>query len=234
MKKILLILLIISIHLSSMTAMPQAAPAASLSAVPGAHCSARLIPHTENAASAESAYTALDGILSLFMDEVVGSLIDEFAPGELNEKEKELVKAHPLAAVQVAWARDTANAVTEGLFGESWKTENTRENAFRHCLWNALMAYTIGPELARQFGDAHEYGMMEKYPENTKMDLHNNEIGYQIGTAPFTEDELGAEARARYGRAYGRIFTSYDPHVYVIIDRACLAMESGLLYWFAD
>ena len=226
MKKILLIVLIVSILLSGMTMIPQAAP--------GARCAARPIPHTANAACAESAYPALDSILSVLMDEVVDSLIDEFAPGELNEKEKELVKAHPLAAVRVAWARDTANAVTEGLFGSSWKTENTRENAFRHCLWNALMAYSIGPELARQFGDAHEFGMMEKYPENTKMDLHNNEVGYRIGTAPFTDSELSAEARARYGKAYGNIIASYDPHVYVIIDRACRAMEDGLLYWFVD
>ena len=168
MKKILLIVLIVSIHLSGMTLRPQATP--------GERCVARPIPHTANAACAESAYPALDSILSVLMDEVVDSLIDEFAPGELNEKEKELDKAHPLAAVRVAWARDTANAVTEGLFGASWKTENTRENAFRHCLWNALMAYSIGPDLARQFGDAHEFGMMEKYPENTKMDLRNNEI----------------------------------------------------------
>ena len=206
MKKILLIVLIVSIQLSGMTALSKA----------------------------ESSDISFDGILSWFSDEVVDSLIDDFAPGELNEKEKELVKAHPLAAVQVAWARDTANTVTVGLFGERWKTENTRENAFRHCLWNALMAYVIGPELARQFGDAHEYGMLEKYPENTKMDLHNNEVGYLIGTEPFTESELSAEARARYRKAYSEIYTSYDPYVYVIIDRACRALEEGLLYWFMD
>ena len=171
---------------------------------------------------------------SWFKDEIIGGLIDEYAPGQLNEREKELAKEHPFAALQVSWAMETANTVTKGLFGDHWNVDDTRANAFKHCLWNALMAYSIGAELARQFGEAHEYGMMQRRPESMQMDLHNNEVGYKLGTSAFTENEYSREALLRYEERYATLIRTYDFNVYVIIDRVVQALENGTLIWLKD
>ncbi|MBR4235469.1 MAG: hypothetical protein IKR85_05335 [Clostridia bacterium] len=224
---ILLLALVVSAHTCALP------PVQTARAAYGTNAPVRLGQYI--GASAEiNAEEAAGGRLARFMDEIFGALIDEFLPERLTEKEIELIKAHPLAALQVNRARNIADTVTKGLFGERWRTEDTRENAFRHCLWNALMAYLIGPELAKQFGDAHEYGMLEKYPENTKMDLYNNSIGYILGTEPFSESELDAAAQARRLREYGEICGSNDMYVYIITERVYRALEDGTLYWFRD
>ena len=171
-------------------------------------------------------------IASWFKDTIIGGLIEKYAPNQLNVVEKTLAKNHPIAAAKANWARNTANTVTAGLFGSNWNSDNTRENAFKHCLWNALMAYSMGEDLARQFGEAHEYGMMENYPESTKMDLHNNEVGYSLVVAPPTPDELSKAALARYAACYEPIYPTGDWKIYIIIDRVYNALQDGTLYYF--
>ena len=57
---------------------------------------------------------------------------------------------------------------------------NTASDAFRHCLWSALLARDIGYGNALRYTNAHE-----AFPDNPRdektMDLHNNGIGLNIG-----------------------------------------------------
>ncbi|QLH06079.1 DUF6973 domain-containing protein [Nitrosopumilus ureiphilus] len=65
---------------------------------------------------------------------------------------------------------------------------NDDADAYRHALWNCLMARQIGASEAKKFGDAHEN--YDGNPENEKeMDLHNNKKGRDLATDP--ESVLG-------------------------------------------
>ena len=70
------------------------------------------------------------------------------------------------------------------LFYSSSTLYNGKGDAFRHCLWNAFGAYKIGKTLMKQLTDAHEVydpGEIPRPLEKT-MDLHNNQIGLDIGS----------------------------------------------------
>lgn len=74
-----------------------------------------------------------------------------------------------------------------------------RSDAFRHGIWNAEMTILIGKEKAELFATAHEDkdttgnetdGFTKE--EHKNMDLHNNEVGRNIGeeNPDATENEM--------------------------------------------
>ena len=97
----------------------------------------------------------------------------------LNQKEKELFKANVLKGTRAlnyahnAETRAKARYISESLY-------QGNGDAFRHALWNALMAKDLGASYAKQWGDAHEYGQSGIDPE---MDLYNNSKGRTIVTS---------------------------------------------------
>ncbi len=56
---------------------------------------------------------------------------------------------------------------------------NGPRDALRHALFNALNTRTVGKELAKKLGDAHEDGSISPDIEQ-KMDKHNNAIGVKV------------------------------------------------------
>ena len=58
---------------------------------------------------------------------------------------------------------------------------NDCSDAFRHCFFNALNARSCGSVKAKLFGDAHECDVPLELLSEKEMDLHNNEIGVEIG-----------------------------------------------------
>ena len=58
---------------------------------------------------------------------------------------------------------------------------NSPADAFRHAYWNALITREFGSEFAEAFTTGHEtgYGQIR---EEQFMDLHNNEVGRNIGS----------------------------------------------------
>ncbi|MCL1973007.1 MAG: hypothetical protein FWG57_08500 [Endomicrobia bacterium] len=61
-----------------------------------------------------------------------------------------------------------------------FRSDNSDESdAFRHALWSALLTRDIGEKLAEEFTTNHE--TMPHSEPTTKMDLHNNKIGREIG-----------------------------------------------------
>lgn len=93
---------------------------------------------------------------------------------------------YPFDALKVNQAKNIATSQTENKFG--YNGLGDRSDAFRHGIWNAEMTVLIGKERAELFATAHEDkdisgNEMDGYPKTAhkEMDLHNNEIGRNIG-----------------------------------------------------
>jgi len=112
----------------------------------------------------------------------------------LTDDEKLLVVLFPLDALQVNACKKKADELTNSRY-PNWK-DGDKGNAFRHAIWNALMADAIGKTTAKLFADAHEavinpdtgkeYTDAELQAinwygadglEHKNMDLHNNAEG---------------------------------------------------------
>nr|WP_274389140.1 cell wall-binding repeat-containing protein [Streptomyces taklimakanensis] len=72
-------------------------------------------------------------------------------------------------------------------FWPGGRTNGGKPDAYRHCTWNALMAYEMGAKTAKGFADRHEQGpkpanMSEELAErHHRMDYHNNAWGRFFG-----------------------------------------------------
>lgn len=104
----------------------------------------------------------------------------------LTESEKKLCVRYPFDALRVNKARNTATIQTEVKFGYSGLGD--KSDAFRHGIWNAEMVILIGKEKAELFATAHEDKDISgiendgfSKEEHKNMDLHNNEVGRNIG-----------------------------------------------------
>lgn len=104
----------------------------------------------------------------------------------LTESEKKLCVRYPFDALKVNKARNTATIQTEAKFGYSGLGD--KSDAFRHGIWNAEMVILIGKEKAELFATAHEDKDISgiendgfSKEEHKNMDLHNNEVGRNIG-----------------------------------------------------
>ena len=59
-------------------------------------------------------------------------------------------------------------------------SHNNEADAFKHCYWQAEMTLFFGKDIAKFMGDKHED--KPDNPDSEKvMDLHNNEVGREIG-----------------------------------------------------
>jgi hypothetical protein len=86
------------------------------------------------------------------------------------------VMAASAAAVQVAASR---NDGTPGM-----------QNAIRHFVWQAYIAGRHGAAVAEAVAAAHEEG--RDTPHDTRVDLHNNAVGREYGTAHAAEIGQGS------------------------------------------
>ena len=123
-------------------------------------------------------------ILAIFLLMVTIMSVPAFAmelPGFLgqtpNRKELSLVRKYPKEAAKVYKCSQEAIAMTVLFYGNSGQDDNS--DAFRHCLWNALMRKAVGKSAAKRWANAHEYG---KKGKATRMDKHNNKVGRKIKT----------------------------------------------------
>lgn len=115
----------------------------------------------------------------------------------LTESEKKLVIRYPFDALKVNQARNIATTQTEKKFNSNGLGD--RSDAFRHGIWNAEMTVLIGKEKAELFATGHEDKDINgveadgySKAEHKEMDLHNNEVGRNIGEAnsSASEDEM--------------------------------------------
>ena len=73
---------------------------------------------------------------------------------KLTPSEKSLVIVFPKEALIVDACKKDTDAITNKKY-PNWK-DGDKGNAFRHALWNTMMALNIGKSLAKSFADAHE------------------------------------------------------------------------------
>lgn len=104
----------------------------------------------------------------------------------LTDSEKKLVIRYPFDALKVNTAKNIATNQTEIKLGRNGLGD--KSDAFRHGIWNAEMTVLIGIEKAELFATAHEDKDISgneadgfSKTAHKEMDLHNNEIGRQIG-----------------------------------------------------
>ncbi|HYO08357.1 MAG TPA: hypothetical protein VER17_05250 [Tepidisphaeraceae bacterium] len=91
--------------------------------------------------------------------------------------------AYPGAAVDARFAfREKASAFGASFAGGGATGEG---NAMQHAYWNALITYVHGPAASRALTTAYEHDSRVggHVPFDSVMDLHNNEIGIQVGLA---------------------------------------------------
>lgn len=113
-------------------------------------------------------------------------------PGAIQRDEawEQVKRIGPYDAWRAKQAADTAvaEAKASGLPG-LW---NGPADAFRHALWNCLMARTIGPEQAASVADTHEeFGA--NHPNERLMDDHNNRTGLLLGDDKKQKDKPETE-----------------------------------------
>jgi hypothetical protein len=92
-----------------------------------------------------------------------------------------------LSGPAVKQARDAAEQVAAEL-GEG---DDNYANAVKHCAWSCIMTIKLDARIAKAWGDAHECddnGKMRN-DSSSRMDLHNNKVGRDIGIKPETKTE---------------------------------------------
>ena len=73
---------------------------------------------------------------------------------------------------------------------------NARGDAYRHLVWQALVAKNQSPTLARVLGAVHESpipfigGGLEQDPEERAMDSYNNSLGIEIAKKSKTDEDI--------------------------------------------
>ena len=92
---------------------------------------------------------------------------------KLTKIEKYRCKWHPWQCS--VWASVSAWAATKA--NQSYP-EGGRQNAFRHCIWSAVLSYRLGNFRAAQWNEAHEMG---GYEHDNDVDRHNNHWGRGAG-----------------------------------------------------
>ena len=77
--------------------------------------------------------------------------VGDYLPGikDLNSKERDLASKHPVQAVKVYNASKSATNHTLEVFGYNGWQNNS--DAFRHCLWNALMTKSMDASAAKEW-----------------------------------------------------------------------------------
>ena len=84
-------------------------------------------------------------------------------------------------------SREKAYKETTRLFG--YNGRNDSSDAFRHCYWSAMLSRDIGYQDALRFTTAHESDPSNPANEEA-MDLHNKEVGLEIGLSKGTDAVL--------------------------------------------
>ncbi len=120
--------------------------------------------------------------------------VGDYLPGikDLNSKERDLASKHPVQAVKVYNASKSATNHTLEVFGYNGWQDNS--DAFRHCLWNALMTKSMDASAAKEWATAHE---AESSGIDKQMDLYNNTIGRVIDVSEMSESEIVSEVKSK-------------------------------------
>jgi RHS repeat-associated protein len=95
-------------------------------------------------------------------------------PPKLTKAEQRRCKKHPVQCGKWAaisgWAATTAN---------KYYASGPQQNAFRHCIWSAMLSFVLGNKTAYKWNEAHETG--DPRDPDDIADRHNNYYGRGVG-----------------------------------------------------
>ncbi len=100
----------------------------------------------------------------------------------LNNHERHIIKWDPefYKALDIEKNATETTTMTRKQYGRNGKGDES--DAFRHTFWQARNTQDVGEDFTRKFADAHEYGTpLEEIDTDLVMDIHNNEVGIEIG-----------------------------------------------------
>lgn len=110
-------------------------------------------------------------------------MVANIFPYEMNDSEQALFKKNPKFA-QAAIDEAYFSTKIELLIFTHWPTYNDNSDAFRHCLWSALIAHKTTSDWAKLWTNAHEKVEVGIDEDDTsvghRMDLFNNNVGISI------------------------------------------------------
>jgi len=135
---------------------------------------------------------------------------ESVAANRTNPDERALARQHPIAAYVGAGLAERATTETAKKFGVLELKDDSAQNAVRHATWGCMMAQSsfIGPELADEFGVAHEVGDANNTPAQGQMDDFNNTVGISLASDPNTSScvdaAMGALSQGRLQTAPGQ------------------------------
>jgi len=121
---------------------------------------------------------AISSAPGLCLTVCTASAYDEY--DSLNTYEKSVCRHSPYDCRRAAPAREDAINWTANRYA-SRPAHNTEADAFRHCMWSAMMTKRSNSSFAKEFGDAHEQGDFNQPYREQQMDLHNNSWGRLAG-----------------------------------------------------
>lgn len=135
------------------------------------------------------------------INQVTLGSIGDYLPGysNLNSAERNLALQHPIQAVKVYNAANTSTSKTNEVYGKNGWQDNS--DAFRHCLWNALMKQSIGLSEAEQWANAHEH---DASGIDKTMDLHNNKVGRSIDVSGKSLSSIVNSVKSKVRNGYCR------------------------------
>ncbi|MEE1832318.1 DNRLRE domain-containing protein [Streptomyces sp. SP17KL33] len=95
-----------------------------------------------------------------------------------------LIPEAAICALFLLWCADMAY-ITYWALGEAKKrySNGAKQNAYRHCIWQAMLTWAVGSSLAKALGNAHEKnaGSSAAAKRDSKADQYNNKIGRSLG-----------------------------------------------------
>ncbi|MBP2450343.1 DUF6973 domain-containing protein [Mycolicibacterium lutetiense] len=146
-----------------------------------------------------------DRMLPKWLLDTIGGVLGDEVKGDANLTVGEYRVLAELAATQGPLAVKDFFDIKQAAIDEASRkfpppdgnTSDNHTDAFRHTYWNALMTQRFGEEWTRKFATAHERRPGDPAPREA-MDLYNNEIGRQIGTAnpKASPEELAAQVES--------------------------------------
>jgi hypothetical protein len=100
---------------------------------------------------------------------------------KLNNKEKNVIRwdIQFYKALDIQENSEVAFSMTEDVYGSNGKGDES--DAFRHAFFQAINTQDVGGRFTRKFSDAHEYSTPVDEKSDLYMDIHNNDVGIEVG-----------------------------------------------------
>ncbi|TQM30643.1 DUF6973 domain-containing protein [Nocardia bhagyanarayanae] len=109
----------------------------------------------------------------------VGEKIEDWR--DLGDNEWSVCWHNPLDCNNSRNNRDKDIAELESVAAFPGDPESTRQDAARHCIWQALTTESTDADFAKRLADAHEKDKPSQLPGSKEMDEWNNHTGREVG-----------------------------------------------------